>query len=83
MTTSELHEQAHKPKTIEIVINGTTYSVTERDMTGAQLKALGHVPHNEALFRKHGHGEDRIDDNETVKLHEHDEFESGPDGGVS
>jgi Multiubiquitin len=76
--------RVREPRTIEITINGTPYVVSEREMTGAQLKELGHVPAGEALFLKHGDGrEGRIEDDQTVKLHNHQAFESGPDGGIS
>lgn len=84
MAMTDQHAGSHDPKTIEITINGTTYTTTELEMTGAQIKALGHVPETEALFLKRGEGhEERIEDDQVVKLHNHEGFESGPDGGVS
>lgn len=72
------------PKQITITINGTAFTVDDGELTGAQLKALGHVPTGETLYLKHGQGkEDRIDDAEVVKLHPNMVFESAPDGGVS
>jgi hypothetical protein len=84
MTGNAKSREGRKPKPIEITINGAPFEVIEREMTGAQLKELGHVPAGEALFLKHGEGpEERIEDDQTVKLHNHQAFESGPDGGIS
>jgi hypothetical protein len=84
MAENESQSEGHRPMTIEITINGTPYIATGREMTGAQLKALGHVPASETLFLSRGEGqEERIEDTDTVKLRNHMAFESGPDGSVS
>lgn len=84
MTGDAKSSERQKPKAIEITINGTQFQVTEREMTGAQLKELGRVPAGEALFLKHGQGiEQRIEDGQIVKLHNRQAFESAPDGSVS
>lgn len=71
------------PKQINIRINGATLTIDDGSYTGAQLKTLGNVPPNETLFLTHGSGEDRIEDDQVVKVHPNMEFQSAPDGGVS
>lgn len=84
MTGNAKGNEGQRPKAIEITINGAQFEVIEREMTGTQLKELGHVPAGEALFLKHGEGpEERIEDDQTVRLHNHQAFESAPVGGVS
>jgi Multiubiquitin len=83
MTGPSNHVEGHEHKEIEVVINGTAYITEARELTGAELKALGHVPANETLFLKRGNEEVRIGDDEVVKLHDGMQFESAPDGGVS
>ncbi len=69
---------------IKITINGEDFELDDGEYTGAQLKAKGNVPPEEGLFLKHGNGrEQRIDDDEVVKIHPNMVFESAPDGGVS
>ncbi len=72
------------PKKITIEINGTEVSIDDGEYTGAELKVFGNVPATETLFLKHGNGkEDRIADDQVVKVHPNMKFESSPDGGVS
>lgn len=71
-------------KKIIIDINGTGYETTAEELTGAQIKELGHVPTGEALFQvREGHEEMRIEDNQTVKIKKGLVFQSSPDGAVS
>lgn len=84
MTTNAKSSGERRPKSVKITINGVEFEVTEHQMSGAQLKDLGHVPAVEALFLKHPRRpEERIEDDQIVKLRNHQAFESGPDGGVS
>ena len=72
------------PHKIKITINGHDFELDDGEYTGAQLKAEGNVPPEEALFLKHGNGrEERIADDKVVKIHPNMVFESAPDGGVS
>ena len=72
------------PKTFDITINGIPYTVSQRELTGAQLKQLGGVPESETLFLIHGAGhEERTEDDQVVKIRNRMAFESAPDGGVS
>lgn len=70
-------------KTLHIFINGHKVETAERALTGAQIKALGNVPAGEALFLRRGNSDERIADDQVVKLRNGMKFESAPDGGVS
>lgn len=71
-------------KTTTININGTDYTTAAEELTGAQIKELGHVPAGETLFQlREGHEEKRIEDTQTIKIKKGLIFESSPDGAVS
>jgi hypothetical protein len=71
-------------KQVKISINGSLIQLEDGEYTGAQLKEKGNVPAGETLFLKRGEGrEERIDDDEAIKIHPNMVFESSPDGGVS
>lgn len=44
MAETATSSRVREPRTIEITINGTPYVVSEREMTGAQLKSSDTFP---------------------------------------
>jgi hypothetical protein len=71
-------------KLVTIVVNTTTVQLPKKT-TGAAIRAAGHVPAEETLYRVDGKpgGDDPIGDGDVVHLKDGDRFESSPDGGVS
>jgi hypothetical protein len=67
---------------IHIVIDRHEYTVHEREMTGAQLKALAGIPEANLLFLEvHGPGEDEQIQNDTVvQLRDDEHFFDMPPG---
>lgn len=80
MSNPENKEPVDKDKHINIHINDVEYHVTDRKMTGAELKALAQVPANHRLYEEvPGPRPDKpIDDNEVVHLKDGDHFYSIP-----
>lgn len=67
-----------------IVIDGVDYEVSERTLTGAQIKALAHIPPANLLYRIENGKRELIADTESVHLHDHEKFVSAPPvGGAS
>lgn len=71
-----------KRSEITIFIDRNKYEVVKREMTGAQLKALGHIPEANLLFLElRGPGDDELIQNTTeVQLHDGDCFYDMPPG---
>jgi hypothetical protein len=67
---------------IHIVIDRHQYTVHEKEMTGAQLKALAGIPEVNLLFLEvHGPGEDEQIQNDTVvHLRDGEQFFDMPPG---
>lgn len=68
----------------DIQIDGVDYPVFTKTMTGAQIKALAHVPPANLLYRVEGNRRVLIPDGETVQLHDDEKFVTTPPvGGTS
>lgn len=67
---------------IHITIDHKEYTVHEREMTGAQLKALAGIPETNLLFLEvHGPGEDEpIPNDKHVHLRDGEHFFDMPQG---
>ena len=80
--TPAVETQDTHASTITIFINDTSYKVTERIMTGAQIAALGGIPEGDQIFLEvPGPGEDRpIGRDEPVELKSGMRFYDVPPG---
>jgi len=78
-----MSQQAAMRTAVEIFINGHKFEVPTHELTGKQLKELGNVPENEALYLGVRDDEQRIRDDQMVHLKSGEHFDSSPDGGVS
>ena len=76
-------QHTHAPA-IHIFINDTSYQVTERIMTGAQIATLGGVPEGNQIFLEvPGPGEDRpIGRDEAIELKSGMRFYDVPAGNL-
>ena len=68
--------------TITIDINGQPHDLHTDELTGTEIKALGHHEQG-ALFRLAGDERHRIADDQTVHLHDHERFEVMPEEHVA
>lgn len=66
---------------ITIFIEGTPYETDKRVMTGAEIKALGHQPPANRLYRLEGAERIRIEDDERVHLRCGEHFITTPPCG--
>jgi hypothetical protein len=71
------------PEHFDIEIDGTKYQVHERTLTGAQIKALAHVPPANLLYRIERKTRILIGDGESVRLHDDERFVTSPPVGGS
>lgn len=83
ITQEQGRESEHNEKEISVTVNGHPVVFTEKEASGAQIKATAiaqHAPHIQTdflLFEKKGHDHQvQIGDNETVKLHKGQEFQA-------
>jgi hypothetical protein len=77
-----MNEVAATAKGIVIEIDGAEYVPPSLEMTGAQLKQLGHVPPDYRLFEEAHAADKEIKDADSVHLHAHEKFYSLPLGTV-
>lgn len=80
-----MNEEKNKPEhQPNIVIDDHHYKAPKTDMSGTELKELGHVPANMKLFKRNPgpDPDDPIGDAEIVQLHDGDHFYSLPPGVV-
>lgn len=68
--------------TITIDINGHPHDLQSHELTGSEIKALGHHEHG-MLFRLRDGERDRIADDEIVRLRDHERFEVTPEEHVA
>jgi Multiubiquitin len=63
-------------RTITIEVNNKSYEAPRMEMTGAEIKRLAGVPLDFQLYRLHGASQrlDPIENDQLVKLHEHERF---------
>lgn len=65
---------------ITIFVNNQEFKVTQREMIGAEIKALANVPVDYELFRLEGNNSISIGNEERVHLHEKEQFRAIPSG---
>ena len=68
--------------TITIDINGHLHDLHTHELTGAQIKALGHHEHG-TLFRLDGGERHLVADDQLVHLHDHEQFVIAADEDVA
>jgi hypothetical protein len=68
--------------TITIDINGHPHDLHTHELTGAEIKALGHHEHG-ALFRLNGDDRHPVTDDELVVLRDHERFVVVPDEHIA
>ncbi len=68
--------------TITIDINGHPHDIHIHELTGVEIKALGHHEHG-ILFRLHDGERRHVADDELIQLHDHERFEVVPDAHVA
>jgi gentisate 1,2-dioxygenase len=68
--------------TITIDINGHPHDIHTNELTGAQIKALGHHEHG-TLYRLHDGERHQISDDQLVHLHDHEQFVVVPDEHIA
>jgi len=69
---------------IDIQVDGVDFPVYTKTMTGAEIKALAHVPPANLLYRVEGNRRVQISDAEIVHLHDDEKFVTTPPvGGTS
>jgi hypothetical protein len=73
-TETESSKRHPKPKTITIEVNNKPVEMPNRDATGAEIKHAAGVPLDFTLYLKRGHELDEIGNDDTVKLHEREQF---------
>ena len=73
---------AHENKNHEITIyvNNQPFKTAERELTGAQIKALASIPPEYELFRVEGQQSIPVGNDERVHLHENEHFRAIPSG---
>jgi hypothetical protein len=65
---------------ITIFVNNKGFETNEKEMTGAQIKALAKVPDDYELFRVEGDHTVPVGSDETVKAHNNQHFRAIPAG---
>ncbi len=63
-----------KQKSVTILVNNQAVEVPDREVTGLEIKRLAGVPDDFTLYRRRGSHLDEVADDETLKVHEHEEF---------
>jgi hypothetical protein len=61
-------------KVITILVNNKPVQIPREEAAGLEIKQAAGVPLDFKLYLKHGTQLDEIGDNQTIKLHEHEEF---------
>lgn len=76
MTEPLADTAAHKPKTVTIEVNNKPFEAPKAELTGAEIKELAGIPLDFQLFLLHGESTnmDLVENDEQVKLHEHQRF---------
>jgi hypothetical protein len=65
---------------IKIFVNNTAFTTTEKEITGAQIKALANIPSDYELFEVQGEHTVPVGNEQIVKLHENLHFRAIPAG---
>ena len=65
---------------IKFFVNNTTFTTTEKELTGAQIKALAGVPADYELFEVQGEHTVPVGNEQKVHLHENLHFRAIPAG---
>jgi hypothetical protein len=63
-----------KEKVVTIIVNNLPVEVPEREVTGLEIKRLAGVPDDFTLYRRRGSHLDEVASDETLKVHEREEF---------
>jgi hypothetical protein len=69
-----------RPHEITITINNQPFSTAARELTGLALKQLANIPLDYELFRVQGDTTVAVSNEETVHLHDKEEFRAIPSG---
>jgi len=62
------------PKTITILVNNKPVEMPKEDATGLEIKEAAGVPPDFTLYLRRGSHLDEVGNDESIKLHEHEEF---------
>ncbi len=66
--------EGHEHRSISIEVDGTQCHTRRGEMTGAEIKHLASRPPGNNLYHLKGHERTRVEDNETVRLHDRERF---------
>ncbi len=61
-------------KTITVFVNNREVELPEKDVTGAEIKALAEIPPEFQLYVEHGNSLDLVADDEHIKVHPKERF---------
>ena len=61
-------------KTITVFVNNREVELPDKEVTGAEIKALAGIPPEFQLYMEHGNSLDPVADDEHVKVHPKERF---------
>jgi hypothetical protein len=71
---TENAERGKPPHPVTIVVNNREIEMPDREATGAEIKTAAEIAIEFSLFHVHGSKLEPVADDETVKLHEKQQF---------
>lgn len=63
-----------KPRPVTILVNNQPIEMPGPEVTGLEIKEAAGVPIDFTLYRRRGSHLDEVQNDEGVKIHEHEEF---------
>jgi hypothetical protein len=65
---------AKPPKTVTVFVNNREVVLPDKEQTGAEIKTAAQIPLDFDLYIEHGSNLDPVDNNERIKVHQHERF---------
>lgn len=67
-------DREDRPRPVTIFVNNNEVEIPDKNTTGQEIKERAGVPLDFTLYRKRGDKLDEIENDEAIKVHEHEHF---------